>query len=152
MKISDIIRQALEQRGGGNLKDASKMLGISPELLRVIINKGHIPKDKTLMLIANKLGLEASVLILTAHQEKVPADVKGFFLPPLPSKLRREKRKFPLSEEQCHYLAKLMSTEEIQMVRKYRQVSAEARTQILGYVDYMFESKRITSQVMEKVG
>ncbi len=142
MKISDMIRQALEKKGFRNLKDASKVLGISPELLRVTINKGHIPKDKTLMMIASKLGLDKSVLILSAHQEKVPAEVKGFFLSPSQSKFRRGKRKFPLSEEQCNYLEKIMSPDEIQMLRKFRQVSDEARTQVAGYVEYMFASKR----------
>jgi len=142
MKISDMIRQALEKKGFRNLKDASKVLGISPELLRVTINKGHIPKDKTLMMISNKLGLDKSVLILSAHQEKVPAEVKGFFLSPSQSKFRRGKRKFPLSEEQCNYLEKIVSSDEIQVLRKFRQVSDEARTQIIGYVDYMFASKR----------
>jgi hypothetical protein len=142
MKISDMIRQALEKKGFRNLKDASKVLGISPELLRVTINKGHIPKDKTLMMIANKLGLDKSVLILSAHQEKVPAEVKGYFLSPSQSKFRRGKRKFPLSEEQCNYLEKIVSADEIQLLRKFRQVSDEARTQIVGYVDYMFASKR----------
>jgi hypothetical protein len=142
MKISDMIRQALEKKGFRNLKDASKVLGISPELLRVTINKGHIPKDKTLMMIANKLGLDKSVLILSAHQEKVPAEVKGYFLSPSQSKFRRGKRKFPLSEEQCNYLEKIVSSDEILILRKFRQVSDEARTQIVGYVDYMFASKR----------
>ena len=142
MKISDMIRQALEKKGFRNLKDASKVLGISPELLRVTINKGHIPKDKTLIMIANKLGLDKSVLILAAHQEKVPAEVKGFFLSPSQAKFRRGKRKFPLSEEQINYLEKIMSADEILMLRKFRQVSDEARTQIAGYVDYMFASKR----------
>lgn len=142
MKISDMIRQALEKKGFRNLKDASKVLGISPELLRVTINKGHIPKDKTLIMIANKLGLDRSVLILAAHQEKVPDEVKGFFLSPSQAKFRRGKRKFPLSEEQCNYLEKIMSTDEIMMLRKFRQVSEEAKTQIVGYVDYMFASKR----------
>ena len=142
MKISDMIRQALEKKGFRNLKDASKVLGISPELLRVTINKGHIPKDKTLIMIANKLSLDKSVLILAAHQEKVPAEVKGFFLSPSQAKFRRGKRKFPLSEEQINYLEKIMSADEILMLRKFRQVSDEARTQIAGYVDYMFASKR----------
>ena len=35
-----------------------------------------------------------------------------------------------------------MSADEILMLRKFRQVSEEARTQIAGYVDYMFASKR----------
>jgi hypothetical protein len=142
MKISDMIRQALEKKGFKNLKDASKVLGISPELLRVTINKGHIPKDKTLIMIASKLGLDKSVLILAAHQEKVPSEVKGFFLSPSTTKYRRGKRKYPLSEEQINYLEKILSIEEIMMLRRYRQVSEEAKTQINGYVDFMFASKR----------
>jgi hypothetical protein len=131
MKVADMIRQALEKKGFKNLKDASKVLGISPELLRV-----------TLIMIANKLGLEKSVLILSAHQEKVPAEVKGFFLSPSSTKYRRGKRKYPLSEEQINYLEKILSIDEIQMLRKFRQVTDEARTQIAGYVEYMFASKR----------
>jgi hypothetical protein len=142
MKISDIIRQALEKKGFKNLKDASKVLGISPELLRVTINKGHIPKDKTLIMIANKLSLDKSHLILSAHQEKVPDEVKGFFLSPSQAKFRRGKRKFPISEEQINYLEKILSVDEIMMLRKFRQVSDEARVQIEGYVDFMFASKR----------
>jgi hypothetical protein len=137
-----MIRQALEKKGFKNLKDASKVLGISPELLRVTINKGHIPKDKTLMMIAGKLGLDKSVLILAAHQEKVPDEVKGFFLSPSQAKLKRGKRKYPLSEEQINYLEKILSIDEIMMLRKFRQVSDEARVQINGYVDFMFASKR----------
>lgn len=142
MKISEMIRQALEKKGFKNLKDASKVLGISPELLRVTINKGHIPKDKTLMMIAQKLNLDKSVMILAAHQEKVPAEVKGFFLSPSQAKFRRGKRKYPLSEEQINYLEKILTVDEIMMLRKFRQVSDEARTQISGYVDFMFASKR----------
>jgi len=142
MKISEMIRQALEKKGFKNLKDASKVLGISPELLRVTINKGHIPKDKTLIMIANKLSLDRAMLILSAHQEKVPAEVKGFFLSPSQAKFRRGKRNFPISEEQINYLEKILSMDEILMLRKFRQVSDEARIQINGYVDYMFSAKR----------
>jgi hypothetical protein len=141
MKISDMIRQAVETKGFRNLKDASKALGVSPEILRITM-KGHIPKDKTLGIIANKLGLDESALILAAHQEKVPAEVQGFFLAPSPSNLRQGKRIFPLSQEQCAYLEKIMSPVEIQMVRKFRQVSEEAKTQIIGYIDYMFAQTR----------
>jgi hypothetical protein len=141
MKISEMIRRHWI-KGFKNLKDASKVLGISPELLRVTINKGHIPKDKTLMMIANKLSLDKAMLILAAHQEKVPAEVKGFFLSPSQAKFRRGKRKFPISEEQINYLEKILSMDEILMIRKFRQVSDEARIQIVGYVDYMFSTKR----------
>jgi len=142
MKISDMIRQALEKKGFKNLKDASKVLGISPELLRVTINKGHIPKDSTLMVIANKLGLDKAMLVLAAHQEKVPDEVKGFFLSPSQAKFKRGKRKFPLSEEQTSYLEKILSIDEIMLMRKLRQVSDEALVQITGYVDFMFVSKK----------
>ena len=142
MKIAEIIRQALEKKGFNNLKDASKVLGISPELLRVTINKGHIPKDSTLIVIANKLSLDKSMLILAAHQEKVPDEVKGFFLSPSQTKFRRGKRKYPLSEEQTSYLEKILSIEEILMLRKFRQVSDEAMVQIAGYVDFMYASKK----------
>lgn len=143
MKIADIIRQALEKKGFKNLKDASKLLDISPELLRVTLNKGHIPKDKTLIMIANKLGLDKSLLILSAHQQKVPSEVKGYFLSPSTTKYRRGKRKYPLSEEQINYLEKILSVDEIQMLRKYRQMSDEARTQIAGYVEYLYTTKKV---------
>lgn len=142
MKMSDMIKEALEKKGFRNLKDASKILGISPELVRVIINKGHVPKDNTLRIIATKLGLDKSSLILAAHQEKVPLEVRGFFLAPTESKFREGKRIYPLSQEQCDYLERILTTEEVQMIRKYRQVSEEGKTQIAGYVDFMFASKR----------
>ncbi len=142
MKISEMIKKALDKKGFKNLKDASKELGISPELLRVIINKGHIPKDNTLSIIAKKLKLDMSTLVLAAHQEKVPDEVKGFFLTPSQAKFNRGKRKYPLSEEQTNYLEKVLSIEEIMMLRKFRQVTDEARTQIEGYLDFMYGSKK----------
>ena len=143
MNISDTIKDALERKGLRSLKDASGVLGISPELLRVILSKGHLPKDKTLGMIANKLGINAPLLILSAHQEKVPAEVKGFFLEPSSSKTLTVKRKFPLSHEQCEYLERILTPTEIQMIRKFRQVSEETKTQIIGYVDFMFATKRV---------
>ncbi len=143
MKISDIIMQAVEKKGYRNIRAASKALGISPEVLRITLNKGHIPKDKTLAQMANRLGLDASSLILAAHQEKVPVEVKGFFLSPSATKSRHGNRVYPLSTEQCLYLEKIMRPEEIQIIRKYRQLTDEGKTQIKGYIEYMFESKRI---------
>jgi hypothetical protein len=144
MMISEMIRKALDKKGFKNLKDASKALGISPELLRVTLNKGHIPKDKTLTMIANKLNLDKFILVLSAHQEKVPDEVKGFFLMPSQVKTGRSKRKYPLSEEQTEYLEKVLNIDEIMMLRKYRQVTDEARVQITGYVDFIYATKRIT--------
>ena len=142
MTISESIKQALDKKKFKNLKDAAKFLDISPELLRVILNKGHLPKDRTLTTIANRLGLDKSGLILAAHQEKVPEDVKGFFLSPSLSHYKEGKRISPLSSEQSDYLGKILNPVEIQMIRKYRQVTEEGKIQILGFVDYTFASRK----------
>lgn len=143
MKISEMIGQQLGKNGYRNLKDAAKFLKLSREILRVTLNGTHVPKDNTLVIIADKLGLDKSELILAAHRERVPGDVKGFFLSPSRSKSWTTKRKYPLSEEQCGYLGKIMSSDEIQIVRKFRQVSEEAKTQIVSYLDYVFMAKRL---------
>ncbi len=142
MKISESIKQALDKKKFKNLKDAAKFLDISPELLRVILNKGHLPKDRTLTTIASRLGLDKSGLILSAHQEKVPADVKGFFLSPSQTHYKEGKRISPLSSEQTDYLSKILTQAEIQLIRKYRQVSDEGKTQIMGYVDFTYASRK----------
>jgi len=142
MKISESIKQALDKKKFKNLKDAATFLDISPELLRVILNKGHLPKDRTLATIASRLGLDKSGLILAAHREKVPADVKGFFLSPSATHYKEGKRIFPLSSEQSDYLGKILSPVEIQLIRKYRQVTEEGKTQIMGFVEYTYAAKR----------
>jgi hypothetical protein len=142
MNISESIKQALEKKKFKNLKDAAKFLDVSPELLRVILNKGHLPKDRTLSTIAGRLGLDKSGLILAAHQEKVPADVKGYFLSPSLTHYREGKRISPLSSEQSDYLGRILSPKEIQIIRKYRQVTEEGKTQIIGYVDFTYATRR----------
>jgi len=137
-----MISQGLEKKGIRNMKDASKVLGISPELLRVTLYKDHIPKDTTLSKIATKLGLDNSALIMAAHQEKVPVELKGFFLSPSRTNFLSGKRVYPLSAEQCDYLAKIMGPEEIQLLRKFRQITEEEKRQITGYVDYLFGTKQ----------
>lgn len=140
--LSEAILQELNKRDLQNLKRAAKFLGISTELLRITVRQGHIPKDKILIKIAKKLDLDEGILLLSAHLQKVPADVKGYFLSPLEPKTWRTKRKHPLSEEQCNYLAKVMTAQEIQTVRMFRQISAKAKTQVIGYVDFVFVTKK----------
>ncbi len=142
MKIAESIKLALDKKKFNNLKDAAKFLDISPELLRVILNKGHLPKDRTLSTIASRLGLDKSGLILAAHQEKVPDDVKGFFLSPSATHYKEGKRISPLSSEQSDYLGKILSPVEIQMIRMYRQVTKDGQIQIVGYVDFTFATRR----------
>ena len=142
MKLSELVKTAIEKKGYKNLKVAARAIGISPELLRVIISKGHIPKDSTLVLMAQKLGLETSLLVLAAHREKVPTEAKGFFLNPAPATGGPGKRRFPLSEEQTNYLAQVLNIDEIMLLRKLRQVSDEGRAQLAGFVDFLFVSKK----------
>ncbi len=148
MKVAEIIKRALEQEGLKNLKDASKALGISQELLRITVSRGHIPKDAILGKIADRLGLDKPALILAAHQEKVPIEVKGYFLTPAKGRSWKDKRVWPLSEEQCEYLRRVLSETEIQIIRKFRQVPDEAKVQIAGYVDYTWASKRMTMETV----
>ncbi len=144
MKLADIMQGELKKRKVGSLKDASRLLGISPELIRVILTKGHIPKDRTLRVIAQKLDLDLSSLVLMAHKQKMPGDVKGHFLTPVVATGEhwKTKRKYPLSQEQCEYLSKVISIEEIQLVRKYRQLDSDQKIQSRGYIDYMFGVQR----------
>jgi transcriptional regulator with XRE-family HTH domain len=143
LKVAGLIKQALEQKGLRSLKHAADALGISQQLLRIMVNREHIPKDATLGQIADKLGMDKAALILAAHREKVPAEVKEYFLFCPERKTWQKKRVWPLSEEQCYYLGKIMKEEEIQLIRKLRQVSDEARAQIGEYVDYTWASKRM---------
>jgi transcriptional regulator with XRE-family HTH domain len=143
LKVAELIKQALEKKGLLTLKHASKYLGISQQLLSTIFSHGHIPKDATLGKIADKLGMDKIALILVAHREKAPDAVKGYFLFLPERKTWQKKRVWPLSEEQCYYLGKIMKEEEIQLIRKLRQVSDETKAQIGKYVDYTWASKKM---------
>ena len=143
-KVANMIMQALEQKGYQNLRTASKTLGISSELLRLTVNKGHIPKDSILEMIADKLGLDRSALLLAAHQAKFPLEVKGYFLSPTVQKKYERKRVWPLSEEQCSYLEKILSEPELQVIRKLRQLPDTEKGHVTAYLDYSWATKRIT--------
>lgn len=144
MKVAEMIMQVLKQKGYRSLSSAAKTLGISKELLRLTVNQGHIPKDSILEIIADKLGLDRSALLLAAHQDKFPFEVKGYFLSPTKNKKFEKKRVWPLSEEQCSYLEKILNEPEIQIIRKFRQIPDEDKAQITGYLDYTWALKKIT--------
>jgi hypothetical protein len=144
MKVAELIMKVLEQRGYRNLSSAAKALGISKELLRLTVNKGHIPKDSILEMIADKLGLERSELLLAAHKDKFPFEVKSYFLSPSKKRKYEKKRVWPLSEEQCSYLEKILSETEMQIIRKFRQIPDDNKVQITGYLDYIWSQQKIT--------
>jgi integrase len=144
MKVAEMIMRALEQRGDRSLRSSAKKLGVSSELLRLTVKQGHIPKDSILEKIADKLGLDRSALLLAAHQEKFPFEVEGYFLSPTKLKKYEKRRVWPLSEEQCSYLEKVLKESEIQIIRKFRQLPDDEKAHITGYLDYSWATKKIT--------
>ena len=144
-ELAALIRQALAERGALTVKEFGDVTGFSGELLRSILTDGHIPKDSTLTLIATSLGLEPIRLILAAHRLKIPGGLQVETLPLKPSVSgdREHKRRWPLSQEQCEYLGRVMRTEEIQLIRKMRQLTDLGKQQAVGYLDFMFATCRV---------
>ena len=144
MDLSSLIKQELDKRGLANIKAAAELTGVSTELVRRVMRDGYVPKDRTLAQIARALGLDPTVLILAAHQKKMPQELRGALLPIAePSRGDWEhKRKWPLSQEQCEYLESVLQPYEIQFIRKYRQLTADAQQQATGFMEYMFATQR----------
>lgn len=65
--------------GYQEIKECARDLDIPYELLRKVISADHIPKDKTLSLYAEKLGLEYSELIAIAYRQKAPSQMQHIF-------------------------------------------------------------------------
>ena len=147
MTVSGIIKQELDRRGFAATRSAAQFVGVSTELLRRIVSQDHIPKDRTLVTIARRLEMDPAVLILAAHRQLLPRELSTFTLTPsspqAAGSLWQTKRKWPLSEEQCKYLAEILKPHEIQLLRKYRQLSEEEKIQAIGYVNYMFATQRV---------
>lgn len=153
MTVSGIIKEELDKRGLAATRSAAQFVGVSTELLRRIVSQDHIPKDRTLVTIARKLDMDPAVLILAAHRQQLPRELCNFTLTPASVKasggLWQIKRKWPLSEEQCKYLSQVLKPHEIQLLRKYRQLSAEEKIQATGYVNYMFATRRVCPPLAE---
>jgi transcriptional regulator with XRE-family HTH domain len=144
-ELSRLIRRELDKGGVKTLEQTAAAMGVSKELARSILSGGHIPKDRTLIKIAHALGLEPTILILSGHRHKLPLELREEMLPvALPSGGSWEKkRKWPLSQEQCDYLGAVMRPDEIQFIRKCRQLTPEERIQLAGYVNFMFATCRV---------
>jgi transcriptional regulator with XRE-family HTH domain len=145
MQLAALIRQELEKRNIRTIKKAAQVLAISTESARLILNKGRIPKDRTLIRIAGALGLEPEILIMAGHRQKLPPELRGNILPietPAGGEWK-QKRKWPLSQEQSEYLGKILKPHEIQLIRKCRQLSPEEMHHAIAYIHYMFATKRV---------
>lgn len=77
--IAMLLKQRIEALGYSDLKECARDFGIPYELLRKVISNGHIPKDKTLLTYAEKLGLDATNLITAAYRQKAPSDMQHIF-------------------------------------------------------------------------
>lgn len=142
MSLSEMVRQAIRYKGMTTLSQAAKRTGVSTECLRLFLNKKNgIPKDNTLLKIAKGLGLDQNAVLVAAHRERLSEFGEDNLLQPTTSAYG-QKRVWPLSQEQCQYLGRYLSDAEIQLIRKYRQVSPEGRVQTRGYIDYMYKLHR----------
>jgi hypothetical protein len=141
VKLRELVQQTIEMQGITTFKAAAKKAGVSTECLRTFLNAGRMPKDNTLIKIAKGLGLDQNLVVLAAHRERLSGTGDDNILVPMVNGYKK-KRIWPLSQEQCLYLEKILHRPEIQLIRKCRQVSTEGRVQIKGYVDFMFMSHR----------
>ena len=77
--ISTLLKNRVEHLGYQDLKECARDFEIPYELLRKVISNGHIPKDKTLLFYAQKLGLDETDLISTAYRQKAPENMQHIF-------------------------------------------------------------------------
>lgn len=140
MKLSTLIRREMNLRGIKTIKQAAQLLGVSTELARSILKNSRIPKDGTLLKMAEALGLDPAVLLVPSHLQKMPRKLRAEVLPVAPPSnfdwIR--KRKWPLSQEQCDYLGRVLQPAEIQLIRKCRQLTEEEKGSAVAYVGYLF--------------
>jgi len=79
--LAGLLKERIQQLGYEDIKDCARDLGLPYELLRKVISDDHIPKDKTLLFYAEKLGMAASELIQAAYRQKAPQTVQHLFNP-----------------------------------------------------------------------
>lgn len=79
--LASLLRDRIEALGYSDIKECARDYDIPYELLRKVISNGHIPKDKTLALYAEKLGLDATELLMNAYRQKAPGHMKHVFGP-----------------------------------------------------------------------
>jgi hypothetical protein len=152
MKLCTLLRREMQMRGIRTIREAARLFGVSGELTRRILNLGLIPKDRTLVRIAAALDLDPAILITAGHRQKLPRDLREQLLPVAPPTGGgwEQKRKWPLSQEQCEYLGREMKPHEIQLMRKARQLTPEEKTHLIAYIEYMFATQRVPPPVQRE--
>jgi SOS-response transcriptional repressor LexA len=77
--LAELIKRRIRELGFEDIKECARAYDIPYELLRKVISDGHIPKDKTLLFYAEKLGMDAEELIRTAYRQKAPREFSHMF-------------------------------------------------------------------------
>jgi hypothetical protein len=144
MTVADMLKKELSQQGVHTVKEAALLLGTSATTLRLLLIRKRIPKDNILTEIAKKLDLDTAALLLQAHRERLPRAMQSSILMPVPPAGGdlAHKRKWPLSQEQCDYLGRIMTSREIELVRMFRQMTPEEMREVFDYMGYLFQSSR----------
>jgi hypothetical protein len=141
MTFQEILWDNLNKQGVRTITAAAKKAGISGEAARMYLNLNRIPKDRTITKIAKRLKIDPRILMVAAHRDRIKDFAEDHVLEPVASTFEKN-RIWPLSQEQCDYLAKVMLPAEIQLIRKYRQISAEGQSYIRGCIDFFFVQHR----------
>ena len=77
--LANLLRQRIEALGYTELKECARERDIPYELLRKVISDGHLPKDKTLLLYAERLEMDLEVLLAAAYRQRAPRDMRHLF-------------------------------------------------------------------------
>lgn len=77
--IATLLKDRIQALGYTDIKECARDYDLPYELLRKVISSGHIPKDKTLLLYAERLGMDAEALIATAYRQKAPGGMEHLF-------------------------------------------------------------------------
>jgi SOS-response transcriptional repressor LexA len=84
--IASLLKERIQALGYSDIKECARDFDLPYELLRKVISNGHVPKDKTLLLYAEKLGMDAEQLIRTSYRQKAPGGMEHLFAQrPVPS-------------------------------------------------------------------
>lgn len=77
--LATLLKQRVQELGYADIKECARERDIPYELLRKVISDGHIPKDNTLLMYAEHLGLEPQLLIGTAYRQRAPSEIGNLF-------------------------------------------------------------------------
>ncbi len=80
--LAEILRNRIEELGCPHIKTCSRNFEIPYDLLCRVITSGHLPKDKTLLFYADKLGINAAELIAAAYRQRAPVHLQYLFEAP----------------------------------------------------------------------